>query len=170
LPASLKPTDKLVVTYDPFNLDDPSDVNTDVRYGVEVYFNGVKLSDERVIRPADIDTDISTDPFTLASVNAQTGPGYDNIVTLRGINHSTEGGGNWMGLDYVKVDAPGTAAPQITAVTMANGKITVTWTGGGTLQTATDVAGPWTLITTATGGTYTADITTTENRYFRVMQ
>jgi hypothetical protein len=170
LPDSLQQTDKLVVTYDPLNLDDPSDVNTDPQYGIEVYFNGVQVQPEKIIRPPDLNTDISTAPFTLASVNAKTGSGYDNILTLRGINHSAEGGGNWMGFDYIKVDAPAAARPQITAVTMANGKITVTWTGGGTLQTATDVAGPWTLITTATGGTYTADITTTENRYFRVMQ
>ncbi|HUS36353.1 MAG TPA: hypothetical protein VM680_13460, partial [Verrucomicrobiae bacterium] len=170
LPAALLQTDKLVVTYDPFNLDDPSDVNTDPQYGVEVYFNGVKVQDEKIIRAADIDTDISTVPFTLASVNAKTGPGYDNIVTLRGINHSAEGGGQWMGLDYVKIAAPSTAAPIITAVTAANGKITVTWTGGGTLQWAPSVMGPWTTITTATGGTYTEDIVATENRFFRVIQ
>ena len=42
-----------------------------------------------------------TEPFTLASVKAGVGPGYDNIVTLRGINYSAEGGGKWMGIDYV---------------------------------------------------------------------
>lgn len=128
------------------------------------------MQDEKIIRAADIDTDISTAPFTLASVNAKTGPGYDNVVTLRGINHSAEGGGQWMGLDYVLIGAPVTDVPKITAVAMANGKITATWTGGGTLQTATSVMGPWTTITTATGGTYTADIVATENQFFRVIR
>jgi hypothetical protein len=47
---------------------------------------------------------ISTPPFTLAEVNAQVGPGYDNIVSLRGINYNADGGGNWMGFDYIQLN------------------------------------------------------------------
>ena len=93
----------------PYNLDDPSDVNTDPRYGIEVYFNGVLVQPQILIRPAQLGTDYTTPPFSLASVNAQVGPGFDNIVSLRGINYNAEGGGNWMGIDYVQLNAGATA-------------------------------------------------------------
>lgn len=39
-------------------------------------------------------------------MNAVTGPGADNIVSLRGISYNgVPGGGNWMGVDYVQLDA-----------------------------------------------------------------
>jgi hypothetical protein len=56
-----------------------------------------------VIHPAQLDADYTTPPFTLASVDARVGPGFDNIVSLKGINYSAEGGGNWMGIDYVQL-------------------------------------------------------------------
>src|SRR6266516_2441650 len=99
LPSTLRPFDLLSVTFDAYDLDDPSDVNTDPRYGVEVYFNGVLVQTQILVRPVDVDTDYTTPQFRLDSVNAQTGPGFDNIVSLRGINYNTEGGGNWMGID-----------------------------------------------------------------------
>ena len=37
--------------------------------------------------PEQLNRTIFTPPFTLAQVNAQVGPGYDNIVSLRGINY-----------------------------------------------------------------------------------
>jgi hypothetical protein len=104
LPASLAPTDLLWVTFDPLNLDEQG-INPDPRYGVEVYFNGVLVGPQVIVRPDQLDTDIMTVPFSLASVGAQTGPGADNIVSLRGINYNAEGGGNWMGVDYVQLDA-----------------------------------------------------------------
>ena len=103
LPDTLLPDDLLSITYDAFNLDEAN--GADPRYGVEVYFNGVLVSPENVIRPAQLDTDFTTATFTLASVNAQVGAGFDNIVTLQGINHNAEGGGNWMGVDYLQLNA-----------------------------------------------------------------
>ncbi len=49
-----------------------------------------------------------------------------------------------------------TDPPRITAITRAaNGAITVTWTGGGQLEAAATLAGPWAPVTGATTGTYT---------------
>jgi hypothetical protein len=46
--------------------------------------------------------------------------------------------------------------PQITSITRAaNGSITVVWTGGGQLEAAASLAGPWQPVTGATTGTYT---------------
>jgi hypothetical protein len=114
LPATLQPTDLLSVTYDALNLDDPSNpANTDVRYGIEVYFNGVLVQTQKVIRPAQLNIAFTTPRFTAASVNAQVGAGFDNIVSLKGINYNAEGGGNWMGIDYVQLNfaAGGTNVP-----------------------------------------------------------
>jgi hypothetical protein len=98
------------VSFEPLDLDTGA-ANTDPRYGVEVYFNGVLVQPQLIIRPAQLGRKISTLGFTLASVNAAIGPGFDNIVTLRGTNYSSTGGGNWMGIDYVRLD-PGVASPQ----------------------------------------------------------
>src|SRR5437773_1213519 len=123
LPGTLKPFDLLSVTFDALDLDDPSDVNTDPRYGVEVYFNGVLVQPQILVRPVDLDTDYTTTQFRLDSVNAQVGPGFDNIVSLRGINYNPLGGGNWMGIDYVQINAgpsslpPDTNAPTLVSVT-----------------------------------------------------
>jgi hypothetical protein len=106
LPANLSPDAQLSISWDPLNLDDPSSVNTDPRYGVEVYFNGVKVQSEIIVRAAQLNQRFTTPLFTLSSVNAAMGPGYDNIVTLKGINHSAEGGGQWMGIDYVQLNPP----------------------------------------------------------------
>jgi hypothetical protein len=100
----------LTVTFDANNLDDPPPVgdpaNTDLRFGVEIYFNNVRVLDQVIVRPADVaaDRDFTTIAFTPASVDARTGPA-DNIVSLRGINYNASGGGNWMGVDYVRLDS-----------------------------------------------------------------
>ncbi|MBI1840552.1 MAG: hypothetical protein HYR88_06830, partial [Verrucomicrobia bacterium] len=99
LPASLKPDDLMTITFDALNLH--TDGQADPRYGVEVYFNGVLVQEQKIIRPADLNIPITVPPFTASSVNAQVGPGYDNIVSLKGINYNNDGGGNWMGIDYV---------------------------------------------------------------------
>src|SRR2546430_9641274 len=104
-PPPPTPFGPITVTFDALNLDDPSDVNTDPRYGVEVYFNGVLVQSQILVRPVDLDTDYTTPQFRLDSVNAQVGPGFDNIVSLRGINYNAGGGGNRMGIDYVQVNA-----------------------------------------------------------------
>lgn len=103
LPADLKPTDQLLVTFDALDLD-ATPAQELRKYGVEIYFNGVLVQPEIPITFDVIDVDYTTEPFTLASVNAEVGPGYDNIVTLRGVNYNSEGGGNWMGIDYVQVN------------------------------------------------------------------
>ena len=56
-------------------------------------------------------------------------------------------------------------APQIT-VTSSGGNITITWTNGGELLTATDVAGPWTT-TGDTSGSHTEPIGT-GNKFFQI--
>ncbi|HAB15751.1 MAG TPA: hypothetical protein DCE44_04795, partial [Verrucomicrobiales bacterium] len=101
LPDTLKATDRLSITFDIFNLHDGQ---PDTRYGIEVYFNGVLVQPEILIRGPQLDRDFITPQFTLESVNAEVGPGIDNIVSLRGINYNNDGGGNWMGIDYVQLN------------------------------------------------------------------
>ena len=100
LPDTLQPTDQLTVSYDAMNLHTGE---ADSRYGVEVYVNNVQVQSEIVIREAELGQTYATDPFTLADVNAEVGSGYDNIITLKGVNYNAEGGGNWMGIDYVQL-------------------------------------------------------------------
>ena len=101
LPASLQPSDLLTVTFDALDLDT---TQADPRYGVEVYVNGVLVQPQIVIRPAQLGNDFTTPQFTLASVNARVGFGYDNIVTLKGISYSGSGGGDRLGIDYVELN------------------------------------------------------------------
>src|SRR4029077_17830418 len=106
----------------PLNLDAPGDVNTDVRYGIEVYVNGVLVDNQILVRPVDLNKDYTTAQVRLGSVNAQVGPGFDNIVTLKGYNYSADGGGSWMGIDYVALNAGASSVvdtnpPTIIAVT-----------------------------------------------------
>jgi hypothetical protein len=109
LPATLKPTDLLAVTFDANNFE--TEGFADPRRGVSVYFNGVLVQDQIVIRPAQLDVDYSTPAFTLESVNAAVGPDYDNIVTLKGTDYSADGGGRWMGIDYVQLTKEASAVP-----------------------------------------------------------
>src|SRR5688572_20653464 len=108
LPSTLKTNDMLTVTFDAFNLDTSG---ADPRFGVEVYFNGLLVQTQIVIRAADVGTDYTTPQFSLASVNAQTGPGFDNVVSLRGISYNGDFGGNWMGIDYVQLNNVGPTTP-----------------------------------------------------------
>lgn len=60
-----------------------------------------------------------------------------------------------------------TDPPRITAITRAaNGSITVTWTGGGQLEAAPALSGPWTPVPGATTGTYTFTPTAGQNMLF----
>lgn len=102
LGTSVLGSDQLSVTFDANNLHTGQ---ADSRYGVEVWFNGVQVGSEVVIRPADLDFDYTTPAFTLSDVNAQVGPGFDNYVELRGVNYNADGGGNWMGVDYVQLNS-----------------------------------------------------------------
>jgi hypothetical protein len=114
LPESLQPTDRLTVSYDALNLH--TDGQTDARYGIEVYVNNVQVQSEIVIRPDQLGQTYDTEPFTLADVNAEVGLGYDNIITLKGVNYNAEGGGNWMGIDYVQLSlAEAVPAPDLSS-------------------------------------------------------
>lgn len=91
----------LVVQWDVNNLHEGA--NPDPRYGVEVYFNGTIVAEETLIRPADFGVINETPPFMLEDVNGMAGEGFDNYVELRGISYSSDGGGNWMGIDHVSL-------------------------------------------------------------------
>jgi hypothetical protein len=144
LPSTLEMTDEVLVTFDPLNLDESG---SDPRYGIEIYFNNVLVQPQLVIRTNQLGTAFSTDPFTLASVNAQLGLGPDNIVSLRGINYSADGGGNWMGIDYVQLRLPGDLLPEFTESTVSDGTLTLEWIGSGNLEWAPAVTGPWNPVT-----------------------
>ena len=101
LPDTLEPTSLLSVTFDAFNLDTRP---TDPRFGVAVYFNGVLVQPEILIRNSELDEDFKTPQFTLESVNAEVGEGFDNIVSLRGTSYNSDAGGAWMGIDYIQLD------------------------------------------------------------------
>ena len=60
-------------------------------------------------------------------------------------------------------------APPVLQMTLASGQITVSWTGAGTLQSATTVDGLYTPVLNATNP-YTATPTTIGNMFFRVQQ
>src|SRR4051812_13817014 len=102
LPGDLTPTDLLSVTFDMVNLDTGG--GADPRYGIEVYVDDVKVQDEIIIRPTQLGIAYTTPQFTLQSVNAEVGPGFDNMVRLKGINYGAEGGGQWMGIDYIQLN------------------------------------------------------------------
>ena len=101
LPGTLTPSHELSVSFDALNLDTGV---ADARYGVEVSVNGVLVQPQIIIRPAQLGTDFTTPRFTLASVNAQVGPGFDNILTLKGTNFSATGGGDRLGIDFVSLE------------------------------------------------------------------
>ncbi|MBL9135348.1 MAG: hypothetical protein JNK85_05750 [Verrucomicrobiales bacterium] len=168
LPSTLKPSDQVAITLDPYNLDDSVE---DPHYGVEVYFNNVKVQNEIVIRTNQLGTAITTPPFTLASVNAAIGTGTDNIVSLRGVNYSAEGGGNWMGIDYVRIHAAGDSGepPKFLSTSAANRKITLTWSGTGNLEWAPAITGPWTGVNPAPTSPFTEDMQASPvNRFYRL--
>jgi hypothetical protein len=170
LPNTLKLTDKVEITFDPFNLQDPSETLTDPHYGIEVYFNNVQVQSEIVIHTNDLGVARTTAPFTLASVNAGLGSGYDNIVSLRGINYNADGGGNWMGIDYVQINAAGTSQPlQFTSSTVKNGTLTLTWVGTGILEAAPSVTGPWNIVAGTPASPYSESVVLTQaGRFFRL--
>jgi hypothetical protein len=124
-----------------------------------------------IIRTNQLGLRQTTAPFTLASVNAKTGPGWDNIVTLKGYNYNADGGGNWMGLDYVQLNSATQTnpAPQFQVPVLSAGKINLSWTGNGVLEAAPTVTGPWNPVTGATGNTYSEAIAA-GNRFFRIRQ
>jgi hypothetical protein len=101
--------------------------------------------------------DTNTSPATLVSLNL-SGPS-----TLR----MALGSGDF---DFLLFVPEGAARPRInTPVTVAGGNITITWTGGGTLESATTLLNTGTVWTTTgdSDGSYTAPVPTA-NTYWRV--
>jgi hypothetical protein len=170
LPTTLRPTNQLTVGFETLNLDDTNAVNFDRRYGIEVYFNNVLVQTQLVIRPAQLNVDYVTPPFTLAQVNAQVGAGFDNIVTLKGINYNAEGGGNWMGIDYVTINTPSATPLRFLSPTLAAGRINLSWTGTGTLEWAPAVTGPWTAVAPTPSSPYSEATATAAVRFYRLRQ
>jgi hypothetical protein len=110
----------------------------------------------------------TTPQFTLASVNAQVGLGADNIVSLKGISYSADGGGDWMGFDYVQLNGATAPPLQFLPPVVSNGKVTLSWTGTGTLEWAPSVLGQWTPVTPAPASGFSEDIVLTQNRFYRL--
>ena len=106
------------VSFDALNLDqgEPGRTVLDPRYGIEIYFNNVLVMPQLVIRPGQLNTTFTTPLFLPATVNAQAGPGPDNIVSLRGINYNGADGGNWMGIDYVQLNSQPIPEPASAAI------------------------------------------------------
>lgn len=167
LPSTLKLSDQVTVTFDALNLD--TSVETP-RYGIEVYFNNVLVQPQIVIGTNELGVAYTTKPFTLSSVGAQLGLGPDNIVSLRGINYSADGGGNWMGIDSVALQSASDSVPlKFLAPTTAAGKLTLSWTGTGSLEWAPAVTGPWTGITPAPTSPYVEDVQSKlPSRFYRL--
>jgi hypothetical protein len=164
LPDTLQPDDLLAVTFDPLDMDNTAGLS-DPRYGIEVYFNGVLVRPKADIRPDGLGKPYTTTPFTLASVDARVGPGYDNIVSLKGYNYSAEGGGNWMGIDYVQLNP---APPQLLPPVVQDGQIKINWIGKGGLEKATNIVGPWEAITPAPTAPFAEPMLPNENRFYRL--
>jgi hypothetical protein len=166
LPTSLKSSDVLSVSFAEYSLDEGF---PDSRYGVAVFINGILVQPEIIIRRAELEINYTTPEVTLASVNAQTGPGYDNIVSLRGVDYNADGGGAWMGLDYIQLNG-GTpiVPPKFLAPVVSGGKVTLTWTGSGSLEWAPASLGPWTAITPTPASGYSENILPGQNRFYRL--
>jgi hypothetical protein len=170
LPSSLKLTDQVAITFDALNLDTSVE---SPRYGIEVYFNSVLVQPEIVVTTNQLGTDFTTPAFTLASVNARLGSGSDNIVSLKGINYSADGGGNWMGIDYLRIHAAGDSGqpPVFVSSTVSGGRITLTWTGAGILESAPAVNGPWTAVTPTPASPFSENIAAGSiGRFYRLRQ
>src|SRR6266404_2222801 len=105
LPNTLQTNDMLSVTWDILNLDGTGG-GANPFYGAQVFFNGLMIQPEIIVYQTNgFTTNYTTAQFSLGSVNAQVGPGWDNIMSLKGVNHNADGGGSWMGIDYVRLDA-----------------------------------------------------------------
>ena len=99
LPADLHPLNTFRFSFEANNLDE-RDLNPNPRYGIEVSFNGTVIFPELTITSAELNTVFTSDVFTAVDVGAGGGLCGDNIVSLRGINHNADGGGDWMGMDF----------------------------------------------------------------------
>jgi len=82
-----------------------------------------------------------------------------------------DGSGDFDFLLFAPAGGAPPSGPQITATTLSGGNLTITWTGGGSLQTSTDLSTStgWTDVPNSTGGTYTTPATD-KVQFFRVKQ
>jgi hypothetical protein len=88
---------------------------------------------------------------TAGSSNEHTDSGYLGIGGSRTVE-------SWaLDLDFIAyktgAEAPSSAtaaAPKFTSVTRQGDKVVITWTGGGTLQTSTEVTNSWSDLTGVT--------------------
>ena len=124
LPGTIGISTPLSVSWDANNLQGDQE---DPRYGVEVYFNGILVAEETLIRSEELGVINATESFTLDSVNGKTGEGFDNYVELRGINYNGDGGGNWMGLDHVSLVALPDEIFEITGIDREGNNVSLTW-------------------------------------------
>jgi hypothetical protein len=167
LPSTLSLTNQVTVSFDAINLDTSG---ADPRYGIEIYFNSVLVQPEILVRTNQLNVTYTTAPFTLASANAKLGLGTDNIVSLKGVNYNADGGGNWMGIDYVQLNPLADNKPlAFLPSVLSAGKITLNWTGTGNLEWAPAVTGPWTAVTPApSNNTFSENIVVAQNRFYRL--
>ena len=166
LPSDLNLGDEVTISFDALNLDENG---TDPRYGIEILFNDVLVQPEILVQTADLGNKFTTPPFTLASVNAELGLGPDNIVSLRGINYDPDGGGNWMGIDYVQIGTVGDdTPPEFLPSVVNNGQLTLSWTGSGNLEWAPAVTGPWAAITPSPATPYSENLSVADRRFYRL--
>ena len=134
-----------------------------------MYFNGVLVQEEILIRPAELNTVYTTPEFSLAKVGAEVGAGPDNIVSLRGISYNADGGGNWMGIDSVQLNpVAATELPVMLPPTVSNGRVTVSWTGTGKLEWSATLGNPWTPINPVPASPFSEAILPGQKRYYRL--
>jgi hypothetical protein len=81
-------------------------------------------------------------------------------------NVTPAGAGDWDFMVFVPATAQG---PTITGVQLSGTNLIITWTGGGTLQSATSVIGPWSDVAGASSP-YSADTTAASMTFYRIRQ
>jgi hypothetical protein len=109
--------------------------------------------------------DASTSDVLVVPLNNPAGAG--NVVLTFGYFDSANNW--WWAIDNVGIFSEPTAAkPTLGTPTLAGGNITITWTGGGTLEKSSTVTGDWTS-TGDSDGSYTAPVGP-GNEFFRVKQ
>jgi hypothetical protein len=81
-------------------------------------------------------------------------------------NVTPAGSGDWDFMVFVPATAQG---PKFTNVKLSGGTVTMEWTGGGTLQSAASVSGPWTDVAGASSP-YSADTTAASMTFYRIRQ
>ncbi|MBI3191769.1 MAG: hypothetical protein HYZ36_03810, partial [Pedosphaera parvula] len=76
-----------------------------------------------------------------------------------------EGGGNWMGIDYIQLNP---APLKLLTPVLVGPNVKLSWSSVGQLEWAPTVLGPWTPITPAPTSPYEEAIVTSTNRFYRL--